>query len=144
MTRPLTNEEKAILQKQVNRGYDDFTKAVAAGRKKTQEYINTIGQGRVWTGEQALKNGLVDRLGNIDDAVKLAAKMAKVKDYKLVTYPEQKSIFSALGMDISARVKANILQSELGENFKYYQQIKGITQMMRTPMARMEYDIVIR
>ncbi len=144
MSRPLTNEEKAILQKQVNRGYDDFTKAVAAGRHKTQEYINTIGQGRVWTGEQALKNGLVDKLGNMDDAVKLAAKMAKLKDYKLVTYPEQKSIFSALGMDISARVKASILQSELGENFKYYQQIKGITQMMRTPQARMEYDVVVR
>jgi protease-4 len=144
MTRPLTNEEKAILQKQVNRGYDDFTKAVAAGRKKTPEYINTVGQGRVWTGEQALKNGLVDRLGNLDDAVKSAAKMAKLKDYKLVTYPEQKSIFSAFGMDITARVKASILQSELGDNFKYYQQIKGITQMMRTPQARMEYDVVVR
>ncbi len=52
-------------------------------------------------------------------------------------------MFSALGMDISARVKANILQSELGENFKYYQQIKGVTQMMRTPQARMEYDVVV-
>lgn len=144
MTRPLTNEEKAILQKQVNRGYDDFTKAVAAGRKKTQVYIDSIGQGRVWTGEQALKIGLVDRLGNINDAVKSAAKMAKLKDYKLVTYPEQKSIFSAFGMDITARVKSSILQSELGENFKYYQQIKGITQMMRTPQARMEYDVVVR
>lgn len=144
MTRPLTNEEKAILQKQVNNGYDDFTKAVAAGRKKTQEYINTIGQGRVWTGEQALKNGLVDRLGNMNDAIKSAAKMAKLKDYKLVTYPEQKSMFSALGMDIAARVKASILQSELGDNFKYYQQIKGVTQLMRTPQARMEYDVTIR
>lgn len=144
MTRPLTNEEKAILQKQVNNGYDDFTKAVAAGRKKTQAYIDSIGQGRVWTGEQALKIGLVDRLGNMNDAVKSAAKMAKLKDYKLVTYPEQKSIFSAFGMDITARVKASILKSELGENFKYYKQIKGITQMMRTPQARMEYDIVVR
>ena len=144
MTRPLTNEEKAILQKQVNRGYDDFTKDVSAGRKKTQTYMDSIGQGRVWTGEQALKIGLVDRLGNINDAIKSAAKMAKLKDYKLVTYPEQKSIFSALGMDITARLKASILQSELGENFKYYQQIKGITQMMRTPQARMEYDVVVR
>jgi protease-4 len=144
MTRPLTREEQAILQKQVNRGYDDFTKAVATGRKKTQAYIDSIGQGRVWTGAQAVKIGLVDRLGNLDDAVKSAAKMAKLKDFKLVTYPEQKSIFSAFGMDITARVKNSILQAELGENFKYYQQIKGITQMMRTPQARMEYEVVVR
>ncbi|HZY38311.1 MAG TPA: signal peptide peptidase SppA, partial [Mucilaginibacter sp.] len=70
ISRPLTPEERDILQNEVNHGYDDFTKAVASGRKKTQEYINSIGQGRVWTGEQALKNGLVDRLGNINDAIK--------------------------------------------------------------------------
>jgi len=61
ISRPLTPDEKLILQNNVNRGYDDFTKAVAEGRHKTQAYINSIGQGRVWTGEQALKNGLVDR-----------------------------------------------------------------------------------
>ncbi len=93
ISRPLSPEEREILQNQVNRGYDDFTKAVADGRHKTQAYINSIGQGRVWTGEQALKIGLVDRLANINDAdMACAAKKAKLKDYKLVEYPEQKSI----------------------------------------------------
>nr|WP_294949221.1 signal peptide peptidase SppA [uncultured Mucilaginibacter sp.] len=144
VSRPLTPEERAILQKSVNRGYDTFTKAVADGRKKTQAYINSIGQGRVWTGEQALQNGLVDKLGNISDAVASAAKKAKLKDYQLVSYPEQKSILSKFGQGFSAEVKAHFVKAELGENYKYYEQIKGVTQIMRTPQARMPYDVVIK
>ncbi|TFF35961.1 signal peptide peptidase SppA [Mucilaginibacter psychrotolerans] len=144
VSRPLTPEERAMLQKSVNRGYDTFTKAVADGRKKTQAYINSIGQGRVWTGQQALKIGLVDRLGNISDAVASAAKKANLKDYQLVSYPEQKSVLSKLGQGFSAQMSAHLVKAELGENYKYYQQIKGVTQMMRTPQARMPYEVVIR
>jgi len=143
VSRPLTPEERAILQNEVDHGYDDFTKAVATGRKKTQAYINSIGQGRVWTGEQAVKIGLVDRLGNIKDAIKMAAKMAKVKNYQLETYPEQKSILSKFGMDMSAQMKTHFVKSELGENYKYYEQLKDVTQMMRTPQARLPYNIEI-
>lgn len=143
ITRPLTPEERAILQNEVNRGYDDFTKAVAGGRHKTQAYINSIGQGRVWTGSQALKLGLVDRLGNIDDAIKSAAKKAGIKNYKLVAYPEQKSFLKNLGIGVNAQMKDYFMKSELGDNFKYYQQVKGVTQMMRTPQARLPYDITI-
>jgi protease-4 len=143
ISRPLTPEEKAILQNEVDHGYDDFTKAVADGRHKTQAYINSIGQGRVWTGEQAIKLGLVDRLGNINDAIKSAAKEAKLKNYKLVSYPEQKSFFNKFGMGLSAEMRTHFIKSELGDNFKYYEQIKGVTQMMRTPQARLPYDIVI-
>jgi protease-4 len=143
ISRPLTPEEKAILQNEVNHGYDDFTKAVANGRHKTQAYINSIGQGRVWTGAQAIKLGLVDRLGNINDAIQAAAKKAKIKHYNLVSYPEQKSFLNKFGLGLNAEIKAHFLKSELGDNFKYYEQIKGVTQMMRTPQARMPYDIVI-
>jgi protease IV len=143
ISRPLSPEERAILQNQVNRGYDEFTKAVAAGRHKTQAYINSIGQGRVWTGTQAIQNGLVDRLGNINDAVKSAAKMAKLKNYTLYAYPEQKSIFGKLGSSMSEQMKTHYMKSELGENYIYYQQIKNLTQMMRTPQMRMPYDINI-
>ena len=144
VSRPLSPEERAILQNSVNRGYDDFTKAVAKGRGKTQAYVNSIGQGRVWTGTQALKIGLVDRLGNINDAVKSAAKKAGVKDYRIVAYPEQKSFLNKFGEGLSAEVKAHFVKAELGENYRYYEQIKGVTQMMRTPQARMPYDIVIK
>jgi protease-4 len=144
VSRPLSPEERAILQNSVNRGYDDFTKAVANGRGKTQAYINSIGQGRVWTGTQALKIGLVDKLGNINDAVKSAAKKAGVKDYRIVAYPEQKSFLNKFGEGLSAEVKAHFVKAELGENYRYYEQIKGVTQMMRTPQARMPFDVVIK
>ncbi|MFI5162432.1 MAG: signal peptide peptidase SppA [Sphingobacteriales bacterium] len=143
ISRPLSPEEKAILQNQVNRGYDEFTKAVAEGRHKTQAYINSIGQGRVWTGTQAIKIGLVDRLGNINDAVKSAAKMAKIRDYTVVAYPEQKSIFSKFGSNMSEQMRVKAVKSELGENYRYYEQIKSVTQMMKTPQMRMPYDIVV-
>ncbi len=143
VSRPLSPEEKAILQNQVNHGYDDFTKAVATGRHKTQKYIDSIGQGRVWTGEQAIKIGLVDRLGNISDAVQSAAKMAKIKNYQLVSYPAQKSFLNKFGSGLSAEVKTHMLKSELGENYIYYQQIKSVTQMMRTPQARMPFNVSV-
>ncbi|ASU33787.1 signal peptide peptidase SppA [Mucilaginibacter xinganensis] len=143
MSRPLSPEERAILQGQVNQGYDYFTKAVATGRNKTQAYINSIGQGRVWTGEQAVKIGLVDRLGNINDAIASAAKKANLTKYNLVAYPEQKSFLNKFGLGMSAEIKAHFVKSELGENFKYYEQIKGVTQLMRTPQARMPYDVEI-
>jgi protease-4 len=144
ISRPLTADERAILQNQINHGYDDFTKAVATGRGKTQAYINSIGQGRVWTGTQALKIGLVDRLGNINDAIAAAAKKANIKEYKLVPYPEQKSFFESFGQGLSSEMKMRFVKSELGDNFKYYQQIKGVTQMMRIPQARMPYEVTIR
>ena len=132
------------MQNNVNHCYDDFTKAVAAGRGKTQAYINSIGQGRVWTGSQAIKLGLVDRLGNINDAVASAAKKAKLTNYKLVSYPEQKSFFKQLDGDVTSQMKTKMMKSELGDNYRVYEQIKNITQMMRIPQARLPYDIVIK
>lgn len=139
VSRPLTPEEHAILQDEINHGYDDFTKAVAAGRNKSQEYINSIGQGRVWTGEQALKIGLVDRLGNINDAIASAAKKAKLKDYKVVAYPEQKSFFKGLGDDVQTRVKTHMLKSELGDSYQYYSQLQTLQGMIRVPQARLPF-----
>ncbi|EHQ30055.1 signal peptide peptidase SppA [Mucilaginibacter paludis] len=143
VSRPLTPEERMILQAQVNRGYDTFTKAVADGRHKTQAYINSIGQGRVWTGSQAIKIGLVDKLGNINDAIRSAAKMAKLKDYSVVAYPEQTSKFKSLGRAFGAETRVYMLKSELGENYKYYNQVKAASQMSGIQML-MPYEVVVR
>lgn len=141
--RPLTPAERTILQAQVNRGYYDFTKAVADGRHKTRAYIDSIGQGRVWTGSQAIKIGLVDRLGNIDDAVKSAAGMAKLKNYRVVNYPDQKSVLKSLSSSLGAKVRENMVKDELGDHYSIYNQIKGLTKIMRVPQARMLYNIQI-
>jgi len=143
VSRPLTPEERLILQNQVNRGYDTFTKAVAAGRHKSQAYINSIGQGRVWTGTQAIKIGLVDKLGNINDAVKSAAKKAKLKDYSVVPYPEQTSKFKNIGRSFSAEIRTQMVKSELGNNYQYYNQVKEAVQRSGVQM-RMTYDVVIK
>ena len=96
----------------------------------------------MWTGEQALKIGLVDRLGNINDAIKCAANKANIKGYQIETLPEQKSILDKLGLGLNAQIKARMLKSELGENYKYYEQVKAATQMSGI-LARMPYDVSI-
>ena len=143
VTRPLNPAERAILQDQVNRGYLDFTSAVATGRKKSQKYIDSIGQGRVWTGTQALKIGLVDRLGSIDDAIHSAAAKAKLKDYQLVAYPEQKSLFENFGSGLASEAKTYMVKQELGESYKYYEQLKTILKFSGAQM-RLPYTLDIR
>lgn len=89
LARPLNADEQALMQKYIERGYALFVDRVAKGRKKTAADVDKIGQGRVWTGEQALKIGLVDKLGTLDDAVAYAAKKAGVeKDYRIVEEPQ--------------------------------------------------------
>jgi len=143
VSRPLTPDERMILQNMVNRGYDEFTKAVAAGRGKTQAYINSIGQGRVWTGEQAIKIGLVDKLGNINDAIKSAAKKAKIKDYNVVPYPDQESSLKNIGRNFSVEMHTHFAKAELGDNYKYFELIKTATNLKGIQM-RMPYEVVIK
>lgn len=142
VTRPLNPAERAILQDQVNRGYLDFTNAVANGRKKTQKYIDSIGQGRVWTGSQALKIGLVDRLGSINDAINSAAAKAKIKDYRLVNYPEQKSLLENFGSGIASEAKTYMMKQELGESYRYYNDLKTILKFSGAQM-RLPYTLDI-
>lgn len=143
VSRPLNPAERTILQDQVNRGYLDFTNAVANGRKKPQKYIDSIGQGRVWTGAQAIKIGLVDRLGNLQDAINSAAAKAKITDYKLVAYPEQKTLLENFGSGIAAEAKTYMLKQELGQGYRYYNDLKTILKFNGAQM-RLPYTLDIR
>ena len=80
--------ERALMQNMIERGYDLFTRRCAEGRHMSQDSIKAIGEGRVWLGQDALRLGLVDDLGNIDDAIAKAAELAKIDDYALVYYPK--------------------------------------------------------
>ena len=86
--RPFNEAESRLMQAYVNQGYELFTGRVAKGRGMAQDSVKAIAEGRVWTGEQALKIGLVDKMGNLDDAIKAAAKLAKVKKYTVAQYPD--------------------------------------------------------
>ncbi|WP_423146342.1 signal peptide peptidase SppA [Rubrolithibacter danxiaensis] len=129
VTRPLTPAERMIIQKEVNRIYNSFTKRVADGRKKSQKYIDSIGQGRVWSGTEAIKNGLVDRLGNIDDAVHSAAKMARLTKYKIVDYPAVKDPLQSFFGNSTDKIKEYFTKLELGDNYNYYKQLKEVIDL---------------
>lgn len=89
--RGMNPAERQLMQTMVERGYDLFTTRCADGRHMTQEAIKKIGEGRVWLGQDAIGIGLVDSLGNIDDAIAKAAQLAEIEDYKTVSYPRRKS-----------------------------------------------------
>lgn len=122
-SRPFNAQEGAALQAHVNRGYQLFITRVAngrtaAGKKMTTADVDKIGQGRVWTGNQALKIGLVDRLGSLDDAVTHAAKLAKVKNYSTDSYPAQKSWFETWGKETDTdRYMERKLRQVLGVHY---------------------------
>lgn len=92
----MSPEERQLMQTMVERGYDLFTRRCAEGRHMPQDSIKAIGEGRVWLGKDALNIGLVDALGNLDDAIKKAAELAGTDDYRLVYYPEKKDPFMEL------------------------------------------------
>ncbi len=139
VTRPLTDAEKMILQKEVNRVYNDFTLRVSQGRKIPQATVDSLGQGRVWTGAQAIKLKLVDKLGHLKDAIDVAAKKAKLKDYRLVAYPEQKTGFLSFLEKSGDKIKQSIIKTELGDTYNYYQKLKQASTQkgiyMRLPVG---------
>jgi len=143
VSRPLTDAERMIFQQEVNRTYSTFTQKVADGRKKSQAYIDSIGQGRVWSGTEALQNGLVDRLGDIDDAIASAAKKAKITDYKLVSYPDQVDPFKSLFEHSGDKVKTYFMKQEMGDQFIYYEQMKSAINLSGV-QARMPYNIQVK
>ena len=143
LTRPLSDDERLLLQAEVNNIYKTFTQKVANGRHKTPEFIDNIGQGRVWTGAEAIKIGLVDRLGNINDAVKSAAKKAGLKEYKLVDYPDQKDPLKELFDDSADKVRTYFTKQELGENYNYYQKMQSVLKTTGI-QSRMPYEVVIK
>ena len=130
--RPLTDAEGAKVQAFVERGYDLFLSRCAEGRGKTKEAIDSIGQGRVWTGSQALKLGLVDELGDIDAAIKDAAELAKVDNYSIGEYPAKKDFFMDLLSGSTESVGERIMMGIVGK--EAYQQ----KQMLK---AWQNYDI---
>jgi protease-4 len=140
VTRPLSEGEKAIIQQGVNEGYETFTTKAAAGRNMPIEEILDIASGRVWTGEQALENGLVDVLGGMDEAIAIAVDKAGISDdYKLKYYPKYKPLMERL-LESGSNVKTQLIKEELGEMYFYLKEIKRLKNYQGI-QARMPYDI---
>lgn len=142
--RPMTEYEKTLMQKMVEKGYDLFTTRCADGRGMTQEQIDAIGQGRVWTGAMALERGLVDVLGGLDDAIDIAIKKAGVEGYTLKSYPEQEGgIFSMFSDMKDNTIRQQVLKGDAAKIFNDVYTISQIDKMDRV-QARMPYNIIIK
>lgn len=143
MARPFNDAERAQLQKMIERGYDTFTKRVANGRGISQDSVKMIAEGRVWTGEQGLKIGLVDELGNLDAAVSHAAKLAKADKYRTVGYPAPANPFEQMLNQKKNGYLESHLHDMLGENYTAYSMLRDIRKQDYM-QARMPYELNIR
>lgn len=137
--RPFTEEESRLMQAHVCKGYELFTNRVAEGRGISQDSVKVIAEGRVWTGEQALKIGLVDKLGNLDDAIDVAAKAAKIEKYTIGKYPDVEPWYMTLANKSGSDYMDSHLRSFLGEYYTAFSLIHNISK--QNPIqARMMFD----
>lgn len=121
MTRNLTEAEQAVIQQSVDEIYDSFLGYVAEGRNKTKAEVDSIGQGRVWSGENALSIGLIDSYGGLTKAIEIAAEKANLSFYRTVDYPEQEDPFEMIMENFSAGIESRILKNKLGDQYKHLQ-----------------------
>jgi protease-4 len=133
-TRPLTQEERAIIQNQVERVYDKFITHVAEGRNMSKEEVDSIGQGRVWTGKDALELGLVDVMGGMEDAITIAADMAELESYRITKLPIEKNPIEKIIEDLEGQVKNRIIKNEIGHGYTYYKQLNELVSMEKLQM----------
>ena len=141
--RPLSAYERDVIQREVEKIYDDFIGKVAEGRKMTKAQVDSIGQGRVWSGIDAKKIGLVDEFGGLDKAIAEAAKMANLKEYRLQSLPKQKEPFQAIIEELNGETSTYFAKHFLGDEYVYYKRIKEITSQQGILM-RMPYDVEIK
>jgi len=143
--RPLTEQEKRFLQADVDTIYAKFKGRVADGRKKNVVYIDSIAQGRVWTGQRAIGIGLVDKIGTLQDAIDCAARMAKTTSYRIKEYPENKfSLQEFLHSSLTRSIKADAIKEKVGDKqYKLLEQTEKLQQLLGIPQSRLpfEYDI---
>lgn len=142
LTRPMTDYERQMLQTMIEEGYDTFISHVAEGRGMTKEQVDEIGQGRVWSGENAMGIGLVDEFGGLKDAVALAAEMEGLEEYRTVSLPALPNPFEEFFKTGGNNVRARFLKNELGEKYRYYEYFKKMTGLNGI-YARMPYDIFV-
>ena len=143
INRAFRPEERDLMQAYVNRGYELFVKRCADGRGMTVDEIKAVAEGRVWTGEDAKKLGLVDVLGGLNDAIAIAVEKSGLEKYRVVEYPEKEDFATRLMKGLSGDVEAKFAKSTLGENYQVFQYLKQATQMQGI-QARLPYELIIK
>ncbi len=142
ISKPLSQIEYKLIQRSIDDIYESFIGKVADGRSLRITYVDSIGQGRVWTGTDALENGLIDEIGGLDQAIAWAAEQAEIEDYRIKELPRMKNPIEELFESFSAEAQAKAIQNvisnyELLEQFKYMQSVMN----MKGVQARLPFYI---
>jgi protease-4 len=143
VTKPLDAEEMKAMEDIIADIYNDFTSKVAAGRGKTQAQVDSIGQGRVWSGEDALQLGLVDELGGLNQAIASAAGLAGLSEYSLTEYPELKDPFKEFVEGLMGQQQTSMMKEVFGDQYGMYVQLQSV-QKMKGPQARIPFLLEIK
>ena len=145
--KPIDEKFRIVTQESVERIYNTFLNRVAAGRKMTFEQVDAIAQGRVWSGSEAMKVGLVDEIGGMDAALKEAAKLAKINTYKTQNFPQYEKSFDDLLSNLGLpffKTKESFIKEEVGvENYKIIEQIRKMNTKKGTKLL-MPFEINIK
>ncbi|MCD4683015.1 MAG: signal peptide peptidase SppA [Bacteroidales bacterium] len=142
VTKPMSEYQYELIQKEVDNFYSAFINHVVKGRNMTYEQVDEIGQGRVWSGIDALNLGLVDELGGLDDAIETAVELADLDDYRIVELPEQKDPFEKIITDLMNETKYNFVKKELGTNYQYLKYLKEVSEYNGI-QARLPFEIYL-
>lgn len=140
--RPLTEEEYSIIHAGVVEVYNTFTSKVAHGRKMSQESVDAIGQGRVWSGTNAMNINLIDEYGGLQEAIKGAAELADMDEYRLYELPEQKDPFQQILEELETGFSTSIMKYNLGDEYKHYKTLNDIKNL-KGIQARMPFQFTI-
>lgn len=140
--RPMSNAEKMTMQKMVDKVYDRFVSLVSDARKLPKESVLELGQGRIWTGVDGKRLGLVDELGGLNVAVRIAAQKANLKGYRIEELPEAKDIFTQM-MESFGQARVNSLTQEFGPLFTEYAKVMSLIRTKGGILARIPYEITI-
>ncbi|MDZ7633838.1 MAG: signal peptide peptidase SppA [Bacteroidales bacterium] len=143
ITRPLNAFEKEVMQANIERTYSNFTGLVAEGRGMRQTAVDSIGQGRVWSGSAAATLGLVDAFGGLNDAVREAATLAGLEEYRILEKPESVDFYTKLLKEMTGDIRARAIRKELGEVSRYYFDLREIISSGGV-QAAMPYYLDIR
>lgn len=141
--RPMNTEERVILQRYINNGYELFTKRCAEGRNMNIDSLKAIAEGRIYSGTDAMRLGLVDEMGGLEEAITFAAKKANISNYTLKYYPSVKSLIEQISDIFSTSVEERIVKSQLGENYRLFRTIQR-AQTTTGIKAIMPYSITVK
>jgi len=142
VNKPLSPYQRQMIQNSVERVYDHFITKVADGRGMAKADVDRIGQGRVWSGTQALEIGLVDELVGLKNAITKAAELAEIDTYKIKSLPVQKDPFQKIMEDIMGKSSSIAIKYYLGDNYKYVKMFENM-EGRHTIQARMPFEMII-